>query len=323
MNVNIPAPDKLRQFLSTLRGSFDTEYAVGSEANRKLYELGKAKAWNATIDIEWLAPRPTSPFDGDEMGFAAYPNYQRFNEEQRREFLWQLLAWHASQFLHGEQGALLVASQLVSCAPDISSKMYAASQTSDEARHVEVLRAYQAARGLELYPVSLSLSRLLSKILTDERWDFKLIGMQVIIEGIALASLQNIKDRSKDPLFSEIVGYVLKDEARHVSFGIDFLKRHLTTLSEQDFEQRAKFCLDACIVMRDRFVPVDLFSRYGWNWGETLKHLSGTEYVHTYKDVLFRRIVPVINKLGLITPKTAPHYETIGALAYKDEELLS
>lgn len=322
MNLGIPASDGLRQYISTLRGSFDMEYAVASETNRKLYELGKEKSWNATTDIDWQAPRPIWPFDGDEVGFAAYPGYVGFDEQQRQEFLWQLLAWHVSQFLHGEQGALLVASQLVSCAPDISSKMYAASQTSDEARHVEVLRAYQAARDLDLYPVSLSLSRLLSKILTDERWDFKLIGMQVIIEGIALASLQNIKDRSKDPLFSEIIGYVLKDEARHVTFGIDFLKRHLATLSEQEFEQRAKFCLDACIVMRDRFVPVDLFSRYGWNWGETLKHLSGTEYVRTYKDVLFRRVVPVVNKLGLITPRTAPHYETIGALAYKDEEVL-
>jgi hypothetical protein len=322
VNVSVSLPDKLRQFLSTLQGSFDVEYTVASETNTKLYELGKAKAWNATIDIDWALTRPDEPFDGNEMGFADYRSYRQLSEQQRREFLWQLLAWHASQFLHGEQGALLVASQLVTCAPDISSKMYAASQASDEARHVEVLRAYQARRGLELYPVSLSLGRLLSKILTDERWDFKLIGMQVIIEGIALASLQNIKDRSRDPLFSQIVGYVLKDEARHVSFGVDFLQRHLASLTPQEFEQRAKFCLDACIVMRDRFVPVDLFSRYGWNWSETLKHLSATEYVSTYKDVLFRRIVPVINKLGLITPSTAPHYDTIGALAYKDEELL-
>ena len=148
-----------------------------------------------------------------------------------------------SQFLHGEQGALLVASQIVSCAPTFNAKMYAASQTFDEARHVEVFNRYLQEKVGFHYPINPNLKALLDKILTDERWDLKFIGMQIIIEGLALAAFQMLKAITKDPLLKQLLHYVVRDEARHVTFGINYLEDYLKTLSKEELDERAEFAL--------------------------------------------------------------------------------
>ena len=167
-----------------------------------------------------------------------------------------------SQFLHGEQGALLVASQLASCAPTYNAKLYAASQTFDEARHVEVFNKYlQDKIGIH-YPINPSLKLLLDKILTDERWDLKFIGMQIIIEGLALAAFQMLKAITKDPLLKQLLHYVVRDEARHVTFGINYLEDYLKTLSKEELNERAQFAYEACVISRDRLINTKSEQRF-------------------------------------------------------------
>lgn len=311
----------LVEFLSPLRGTYDNEYSLDGGGTTTLYELGKSQNWNATTDIDWACPRPEgAPFNESDIGIAGYAPFERLDPAKREAFVWEYLSWHASQFLHGEQGALIVASQLVSCAPDMPSKLYSASQAFDEARHVEVFKRYLQARSLRTYPINRSLNRLISKILSDERWDLKFIGMQVIIESIALASLTNIRKTSRDRLFNDIIGYVIKDESRHVNFGIQFLRDHLARLPQDQLEERARFCFDACVVMRDRFVPVDVYQSLGWPLPDVMRHVASSAYIAGYKDHLYRRLIPVFERIGLITERIAPQYASIGALEYRDYE---
>ena len=149
--------------------------------------------------------------------------------------------------MHGEQGALLVTSQLVSCAPTYDAKLYAASQTFDEARHVEVFAQYLNDKVGIRYPINDSLKLLLDKILTDPRWDLKFIGMQIIVEGLALAAFNTMKMVSKDALLRDIVHLVIRDEARHVTFGVNYLEDFVKSLSDQEREERAQFAYEALL----------------------------------------------------------------------------
>jgi hypothetical protein len=149
----------------------------------------------------------------------------------------------------------MVASQLVSCAPTHDAKLYAASQTFDEARHVEVFHKYLMTRCRMIYPINPSLKFLLDKVLTDPRWDLKFIGMQILIEGLALAAFQTIKETTPDPLLRDIVELVIRDEGRHVAFGVNYLEDWIRSLPEDEIEERAQFAYEACVVMRDRWSP--------------------------------------------------------------------
>tara|TARA_Y100000590_G_scaffold263987_1_gene296557 strand:- start:220 stop:1059 length:840 start_codon:yes stop_codon:yes gene_type:complete len=230
-------------------------------------------------------------------------------------------AWALSQFLHGEQGALLVASQLVSCAPTYQAKLYAASQTFDEARHVEVFARYlQRIHGME-YPCNKNLKALLDKTLTDPRWDLKFIGMQIVIEGLALAAFQTTKETSNCPLLRQLVHYVIRDEARHVTFGINYLTEFLQTLTEEELEDRAQFAYEACVVMRNRIINTELPAKwFGISEEEILETVMNNETQDIFNNLLFNRVMPNLKKIGLLTDKVLPLYEKLGLLNFADAD---
>ena len=89
----------------------------------------------------------------------------------------------------------------------------------DEARHVEVFRRFILEKLGHEYPVNAELKKLLDQILGDSRWDIKCLGMQIIVEGLALAAFGTLRDTTTNPLLRNLITYVMEDEARHVAYG--------------------------------------------------------------------------------------------------------
>jgi hypothetical protein len=223
-----------------------------------------------------------------------------------------------SQFLHGEQGALLVASQLVSCAPTADAKLYAASQTFDEARHVEVFNQYLRQRCGRVYPINKNLKALIDKVLADERWDLKFIGMQLIIEGLALAAFGTTVRTTKDPVLKQIVELVMRDEGRHVAFGVNYLEDWIKALPQNEIEDRAEFAYQACAIMRDRLFGLDVMREYGFDLEASRKYIMDSMVIGLFRELLFERIMPNLKRVGLLTDAVRPKYEALGALKYED-----
>ena len=307
-------------FQTPLTGSYNWDYRVQDDRIRKLYELGKQLNWNAETDIDWSKPatRLTAEQREAVIPFGDYAPYQAMSEEERRTFADHMNTWTLSQFLHGEQGALLVASQLASCAPTLNAKLYAASQTFDEARHVEVFNKYLQHKIGYMYPVDPALKSLLDKILTDPRWDLKFIGMQLIIEGLALSAFGTIKVTTPPgQLLADIIELVLRDEARHVTFGINYLEEHLKSLSEAEREERARFAYEACVVARERMIPKDVFHHWGWDVEEARRIYLEGEFRQMFRNLMFMRVMPNLRRIGLLTDSVRPMFEKLGMLEYE------
>ena len=314
--------DVVEIFNTPLVGHYNWDYTDADTRIKKLYELGKELNWNGSIDLDWSngLKKGEPPIKAEliarmEGPLAALP------EEERLEYMRHDQAWALSQFLHGEQGAMLVASQLVSCAPTYQAKLYAASQTFDEARHVEVFAKYlQQIHGLE-YPINKNLKSLIDKILSDERWDLKFIGMQIVIEGLALAAFQTTKETSNCPLLRQLVHYVIRDEARHVTFGVNYLQEFLQTLSEKEIEDRAMFAYEAVVVMRARIINTELPARW-FNMSEEaiLEMVVNDETQDMFNNLLFSRVMPNLKKIGLLTDKVLPLYEKLNLTSYIESE---
>lgn len=311
-------------FQTPLNGAYNWDYTTANGRIRKLYELGKQLNWNGEVDIDWSQPIPRHQFATDEAlnPFVGYDEYEAMNEKQKIEFSWHRLGSQLSQFLHGEQGALLVASQLVSCAPSFDAKLYAASQTFDEARHVEVFNNYLQRRVGVMYPMGPNLKLLIDKILTDPRWDLKFIGMQIIIEGLALAAFNTAKQAAKDPLLQTLLHYVIRDEARHVTFGVNYLEEFVKTLTPAEVEERAQFAFEACLVMRDRLAATDIFQHFGWNIDKARERMvqamvGNSESRQTFAQLLFGRVIPNLKRIGLLTDGVRPKYEQLGVLQFE------
>ena len=312
--------DIVEIFQTPLTGSYNWDYTDADNRLKKLYELGKKLNWNATLDLDWsqehysLQDWATNPEIQQLSGFKPYDD---LSEEKKIECSWHLLASGLSQIVHGEQGALLVASQLVSCAPTYNAKLYAASQTFDEARHVEVFNKYLQERIGWNYPVMPGLKALLDKILSDPRWDLKFIGMQIIIEGLALAAFNLAKQTSNDPVFRDMLYLIIRDEARHVTFGVNYLEEYLKNLSQDELEERALFAYEACVVMRGRLLSAEVYEKFGWDVEDALEFQSKTDVTNNFQHLLFTRVVPNLSRIGLITEKVRPLYEELGVLEYE------
>jgi len=312
--------DQVAEIFNTpLTGSYNWDYTIQDDRIKKLYELGKELNWNAQMDIDWDRPWPEEDFEqgAELMNLADYPPYMALSDAQKKEFWLHQNSWSLSQFLHGEQGALLVASQLTSCAPTFNAKLYAASQTFDEARHVEVFNKYIQQRIGLMYPINTSLKSILDKILTDPRWDLKFIGMQIIIEGLALSAFNTARETTPDPVLKDIIYLVTRDEARHVTFGVNYLEEFVKTLTDEEKEERAQFAYEACVVSRERLVATDVFRHFGWDVEEARQRVMEGFVMSTFRDLLFQRVIPNLKRIGLMTDKIRPKFEEMGILEFE------
>ena len=305
-------------FKTPLTGAYNWDYTIQDNRIKRLYELGKELNWNAGTDIDWSQPMPDRGDVPPAIFWDDYKPYQDLSNEDKFKFLQHRGSWSLSQFLHGEQGALLVASQLVSCAPTFNAKLYAASQTFDEARHVEAFNKYIQTRQRMMYPIGNGLKSLLDKILTDPRWDLKFIGMQIIIEGLALAAFNVARQGTNDPVFKDMLYLIIRDEARHVTFGVNYLEEFLKTLSEEELEERAQFAYEACLVMRGRLMSADVYENFGWDKEDAQAFAQKADVANNFQHLLFTRVVPNLSRIGLLTEKVRPLYDELGVLEYEN-----
>jgi hypothetical protein len=306
---------------------FSWEYDAGRERLLDLYQRGKDKQWDATKRIDWA--QPVNPFDVMENGETLNPIYgsrqwEKLNQAERDETGHHLSAWLFSQFLHGEQGALTVAARIIESVPDMDSKFYAATQAMDEARHVELFSRFLKEKIGLLYPVNDDLAKLLSDALTDGRWDMPYLGMQVLIEGLALAAFGVHRDIAVNPLVKQLLAYVMQDEARHVAFGRLALRDYYAQLTSAELADREEFVVEGCYLMRNRFIAREVWERLDFDVEECVDFTDRSPTQQAFRQFLFSRIVPCVRDIGLWGPKVQQAYVDLGVIdaAHSDLEAL-
>jgi hypothetical protein len=300
---------------------FNWEYDDARDRLLTLYEKGKEKQWNAQTRLDWsIEVDPTSQANGPDYYIPIYGSemWERMNEEEREQLRWHIGAWMNSQFLHGEQGALICAAKIVQTVPDVDSKFYAATQVMDEARHVEMYSRYIDDK-LELaYPINPDLKALLNEVIQDSRWDMTYLGMQVIIEGLALAAFSLIRDFSEEPLAKAINTYVMQDEARHVAFGRLALRDFYPELSQAERDEREEFVVEACHLMRNRFMAQEVWERLELDVDKCMAYVEESEMTQEFRKMLFSRIVPTVKDIGLWGQRVQGAYADMGVLQFQD-----
>jgi len=306
---------------TTYDASFLADYEHMREDLARLYQLAKDNQWDGAHhpDIDWSTKvDPEKPFFPEERA-AIYgtKHWAKMTPKERQRFGHEYMAWTLSQFLHGEQGALMATCQIVDAVPNIDAKLYGSTQVVDEARHVEVYDRYLHESLEIVYPVNSELKTLLDQILTDSRWDMKYLGMQILVEGLALAAFQMIRDTVEEPLIREITRMVMKDEARHVAFGVLSLKDYYSQLSASEISERVEFTYEASRLMRDRLLGRDVYEKLGMDVDACIELERYDEMQLEFRQILFAKIVPNVKKLGLLTPELRKGFEELGVLQYE------
>ena len=310
--------------LWAIPGKFDTLFNWEYDNQRgklvTLYGKGKQKQWDAEYRLDWSQPVDPGAPDMPEMYIPIFgsPTWERLNEAERYNVRHHMTAWLNSQFLHGEQGALVCTAKLVMSVPDIDSKFYAATQVMDEARHVEIYDRYLRTKIEMTYPINKYLQTLLDQVLQDSRWDFTYLGMQIMIEGLALAAFALIRDFAKDGLAKQLNTYVMQDEARHVAFGRLALRDIYPQMTDAERRERQEFVAEASRLMYGRFLAEEVWANLGMDSEECLDYVRNAEMMKQFRTLLFSRIVPTIRDIGLWGPTVERAFEQMGVLQFRD-----
>ncbi|MTE22349.1 aminobenzoate oxygenase [Streptomyces sp. TRM43335] len=303
----VPEPEPNRWAVPTGGTTdFTWEYDGGRERLLALYQRGKDRQWDAVRRIDWsLEVDPADPLGTPDEALPLHgtPYWDRLGPADRRELRAHHAAWQFSQFLHGEQGAMICSARIVQSAPDLDAKFYAATQTMDEARHVEIFSRFLSEKLSMSYPINDSLRSLLDDTLRDSRWDMPYLGMQVLIEGLALAAFGALRDTTTKPLPRRLLAYVMQDEARHVAFGRMALRDHYRQLGSAELAEREEFVIEGCHLMRDRLRGTEVLENFGVPRTAAARIVEASGHLRLFRRVLFSRIAPCLKDIGLWSPE--------------------
>jgi len=325
-DIPLPPEGRLEAVPQASDTLFTWDYAIQDPALLNLYEKGKRLQWNASTDIDWsisVDPEQFPDFLPPEAVNAVLNPPEHLEVKELVRMRVHQLGWMLSQFLHGEQGALLATAQIVNTVPWAEAKFYASSQVADEARHVEVYRRYLTEKLPYAYPVNPHLHTLLDQIIREPRWDMTYLGMQIMIEGLALAAFGFQYQTSPDPLLKQITRYVMADEARHVAFGVLSLQEACKDLTAREIRERQEFCYEAAVKMRDRFLGQEVWERAGLPVRECCEVMLTSPLQREFRKVLFSKIVPNLKKLGLLDAGDGwlrARFGELGVLQFEDWE---
>lgn len=305
---------------------FDLRYRMDFPEMDRLYRRAVDNQWNADRDLDWsLDVDPMNPevpiisneFFSEEL-FAVLPI--SLNVQQKAELNYNFACWMLSQFMHGEQGALYASAQVTESVQWMQGKFFGATQVMDEARHLEVFNRYLTKKLNKSYEINDNLFVILDNLLTDARWDFKFLGMQIMVEGLALGAFRTLHNMSQEPLLKALLKLVIRDEARHVHYGVLALRDHFReNLSPNEIREREDWCFEVALLMRNRFLAHEVYeewfegmiSRKQWN-----DVMTRSPAMLHFRKTMFDRLIPNLEFIGLLSDRIRPYYEREGLLVY-------
>jgi len=305
-------------FKSNIEGYIPWHYEIASGSICRLYELAKSRAWNASTDIpkENFCRETHFPCSRQSNPLSEFPAYEALSNTEQRQLSWWQHGLEISEILHGEQGALLLASQLLTGLPGHEEKLFLSSQVADEARHVEFFSRYLSETVGAIYPPSKELRNLLTSTLEDTRWEMKLIICQVLIESLAMARFQELRRNVRAPLLQFGIDYILRDEARHVRFGTEYLQQQAASLDPESREERCRCVIDAAISLAGSLnIYTRIAERMAWDPHALRQHLRIFRAQHPEMNrERFRQLVLNLKAVGLYTDQCHSRLESMNLM---------
>jgi hypothetical protein len=312
--------DEVEALLTKFPLQYTWNYEMVRQELSNLYEKAKRDQWNATDQLAWSTPVDPETELVPDFQIPVYGTHiwEKLTPGEIKKLRREALSWTLSQFMHGEQGALLATAQIVDATPSIESKFYAATQVMDEARHVEVYARYLREKLTRQYPCNAHLKTLLDQILTDSRWDMKYLGMQIMVEGLAMAAFGYMHKMCNEPLLTDLTHYVMRDESRHVAFGVLSLRDYYRDMPANELADREDFIVYASELMRNRLVGAEIARAMGWDVEAVRVRVLESPIGRAFRGMLFQRVVPNLKRLGLLTPKVRRAFTEMDILKFED-----
>ena len=323
-DFTLKTPTQEPDLATAMQVVYQWNYDPYVEELRNLYVKAAEAQWIGDKALDWERPIDLVKFSSTPLG-AGLPiektsYWKSLPQETTAELVRRTAAFRLSQFLHGEQGALMVAAQLVNAVPHTDAKFYAATQTMDEARHVEVFARYIEKLD-EIRPIAPSLKGILDQTLETSDWMKKLVGMQIVVEGLALYAFREMRNLTEEPLLKDLLTYVARDESRHHAYGVLYIEKCVPCLGEKERVELEDFALECARSLIDRNAQ-GFFTTLLQIWAEAgIDPSAMFASLHAEREDITRDVqrgrrlgpvqgfvIPTLRRCGLLSERVATHF---------------
>jgi hypothetical protein len=305
---------------------FDWTYLRNRPQFARLYEAAKSSQWNGETDLDWtMSVDPLSDANPllpmDFMPTFKLDSFKSLAPKGKAEQRRAMTAWLLSQFLHGEQGALFAACQVTEAVPWMDGKLYGSTQVVDEGRHVEVFHGYLTRKLEKKYEINDNLYVVIDALMSDSRWDMKFLGMQIMIEGLALGAFGMIQQQTREPLLKSLLTKIITDEARHVHYGVLALSEFIGQLTERERREREDWAFEVSLFLRNRFYAHEFYDEF---YGQQMTKqqwnavVLDSDMMSMFRRTMFKRVIPNLKRIGLLSDRVREKYASIGLLQYEN-----
>ena len=315
--IGMPAP--VHAFATPMTVLLNENHGITDLGIHGLYEKGKSQQWDAARELDWeQLPPPGNPLAMPDPTLAIFgtPLWQSMGETTRAQVRHDIQSWNISQILYGEQAALICASRLTQGEGALEMKLAAAGQVIDEARHVEAYARLLRTRFEASFAISPSLRALFGDIVAEARLDFTCLGMQILIEGMALSMFQNMRAYSADPMFRTLLTLILRDEARHFAIGKLSLGKVYAELTAPEIAEREEFVCEAAVQLHEHVCANEVWASVGLSKAQRKALVFDSQVSLNVRRSIFRRLVPTVRDMGLLGPRAQRVFGGLGMLEY-------
>ncbi len=313
------APDDFQSMLNLDR------YGARSDAFDRIISATHDHFWDPLdkkyIDFDQPWDMDTQPLVSEDIIIALQTDYVSDHLKDpalRARFINQTLRRHFSSILHGEQGALNLSASLCHVLYDQGAQEYAANQTREEARHVTAFAKYIKARWGRPVGCSQVLESLLVEIISAPEVYKKIIGMQMLVEGLAMGAFATFYQKLNDPLGRKLMQLVMTDEAFHHKFGKIWADRTVPKLSAEEHavvEDWAAHCFQSVLFnLVSPHEQRDLYAEFGLDPDVVLAEIQKLATDEARREDMkqatniFRVLIKTLLNAGIITDRTRGFY---------------
>lgn len=315
----------MTHMISGHEATFDWSYNFNHPEMKDLYTRAKQNQWDADTALDWSIDvdplNPEVPLIPERfLDLPKLTTRFKLTRKEQMQLQHSVTAWMLSQFLHGEQGALYAAAQVTESVQWMDGKLYGSTQVMDEGRHVETFHRYLDQKLNKLYVINDNLFTIIDSLITDSRWDMKFLGMQIMVEGLALGAFGTLYRMTSEPLLQNLLRYIIQDEARHVHYGVLALREHFTQhITETERREREDWSFEVALLMRNRFMAHEVYEEWfegrmsRREWNDLVIHSPGMQ---EFRQVMFSRLVPNLDYIGLLSDRVKQHYSDAGLIQF-------
>lgn len=271
------------------------------------------------IDFDLPFDMATTPIAPQEMVVELRSAVaDRLDERQKIQLSNDVMHWSISNLLHGEQGALSLSASLCHILLDPGAQEYAANQAREEARHVTGFTRYIVKRWGEPLPVGKTIATVLADLVSTEEVYKKIVGMQMLIEGLAMGSFATLNAKTNDPVLRRLVQLVMSDEAFHHRFGRLWAAKTIRHLSTDEHKKVEDWAAQIFQTLLFNLINAEqkqvIYAKYGLDWKWVRDAVKETFTDDDRRNQLkestniFRVLIKTLLHAGIITERTAPLY---------------